>query len=44
MDTEKMQKSDAVDRIENLVKIGLSAGKHIKLEYFGLFPRQAATA
>jgi len=44
MDTEKMQKFDAVDRIENLLKIGPSAGKQIKLEYFGPFPQQAATA
>ena len=29
MDTEKMQKFDAVDRIENLLKIGLGAGKQI---------------
>lgn len=37
MDPEKVQKIDGVDQIENLLKIGLSAGQHIKLEHFGPF-------
>ena len=43
MDPEKVQKLDAVDQIENLLKIGLSAGQKIKLEHFRPFTRQAAT-
>jgi patatin-like phospholipase len=40
MDPEKVQKLDAVDQIDNLVRIGLSAGEKIKLEHFGPFARQ----
>lgn len=44
MDPEKVQKMDGVDQIENLLKIGLSAGQAIKLEHFGPFAQQAAIA
>ena len=44
MDPEKVQKLDAVDQIENLLKIGFSAGQQIKLEHFGPFAQPAATA
>lgn len=42
MDSEKVQKLDAVDQIDNLVQIGLCAGKKIKLEHFGSFAERAA--
>jgi hypothetical protein len=42
MDPEKVPKLGAVEQIENLVKIGLSAGDKIKLEHFGPFAQQAA--
>jgi hypothetical protein len=41
---DKVQKLDAVEQIDNLVQIGLSAGKKIKLEHFGSFAERAATA
>ena len=44
MDPEKVQKMDGVDQIENLLKIGLSAGEQIKLEHFGPFAQKAPTA
>ena len=44
MDPEKVQKMDGVDQIENLLKIGFSAGQAIKLEHFGPFAQQAAIA
>ena len=44
MDPEKVQKLDAVDQIGNLLKIGVSAGEKIRLEHFGPFAQQAATA
>ncbi len=44
MDPEKVQKLDAIDQTDNLLKIGLNAGKKIKLEHFGLFATQAAMA
>jgi len=44
MDPEKVQKLDAVDQIENLLKIGLSAGEKIKLEHFGPFAQEPNTA
>jgi hypothetical protein len=44
MDPEKVQKMDGVDQIENLLKIGLSAGQQIKLEHFGPLAHQAAIA
>ena len=37
MDPEKVQKLDAVDQMDNLLNIGLSAGKKIKLEQLGPF-------
>jgi predicted acylesterase/phospholipase RssA len=43
MDPEKVQKLDAVDQIENLLKIGRSAGKKIQLEHFGSFAQKAAS-
>jgi predicted acylesterase/phospholipase RssA len=42
MDPGKVQKLDAVDQIDNLVQIGLSAGQKIKLEHFGSFAERAA--
>ena len=44
MDPERVQELDAVDQVENLLKIGLSAGEKIKLEHFGSFAQQAAVA
>jgi hypothetical protein len=44
MDPEKVQKLDAVDQMDNLLKIGLSAGEKIKLEHFGPFAQEAPDA
>ena len=44
MDPEKVQKLDAVDQIENLLKIGLSAGEKIKTEHFGSFAQKETIA
>jgi hypothetical protein len=44
MEPEKVQKLDAVDQVDNLFQIGLSAGKAIKLEHFGSFVERVATA
>jgi hypothetical protein len=40
MDPEKVQKLDGVDQIDNLLQIGLSAGKKIKLEHLGFFAQK----
>lgn len=40
MDPEKVQKLDAVDQMDNLLKIGVTAGEKIKLEHFGSFAHQ----
>jgi hypothetical protein len=44
MDPEKVQKLDAVDQMDNLLTIGLSAGKKINLAHFGAFAQESATA
>lgn len=44
MDPGKVQKLDAIDQIDNLVQIGLSAGKQIELKHLGPFAKRAATA
>ena len=44
IDPGKVQKLDAVDQIENLLKIGLSAGEKTKHEHFGPFAQQGPTA
>lgn len=44
MDPEKVQKLDAVDQMDNLLKIGLSAGKKISLEQLGPFADRVRTS
>lgn len=44
MDPEKVQKLDGVDQIDNLLQIGEKTGDKIRLEHFGSFAKQAATA
>ena len=44
MDPQKVQKLDAVDQVDNLLEIGFSAGKKIKLEHLGAFAETAGTA
>ena len=39
LDPEKVQKLDAVDQIENLLKIGTAAAKQIDLKHFGSFTK-----
>ena len=43
MDPGKVQKLDAVDQADNLLKIGLSAGEKTKLEHFGSFAQNGAS-
>jgi|SRR5580658_160860 hypothetical protein len=44
-DSERVQKLDAVDQIENLIQIGLKAGDKIKLEHLAFFaPKAVATS
>ncbi|MFL6351966.1 MAG: hypothetical protein ACJ74Z_08975 [Bryobacteraceae bacterium] len=44
MDPKKVQQFDAVDQVDNLLEIGFSAGKKIKLEHLGAFAGRAGTA
>ncbi len=43
MDPEKVQKLDAVDQMDNLLKIGLNAGEKVKLEHLGSFVQELTT-
>jgi uncharacterized protein len=45
IDPEKVQKLDAVDQMDNLLKIGTAAARQIDLKHFGSFvePKKDAT-
>jgi hypothetical protein len=44
MKPDKVQRLDPVDQIDNVIQIGLTAGKRIMLKQLGSFEEWAATA